>query len=503
MKTKTGIATLCILGALLQILALPGYVLCASPIKIESRLELFVDDYLIESLNGGARLELHHPIPQEIVMVHDAPWEGSGTGYHTIFRDGDIFRMYYKAWDLTITDGKLGPAHPTFGAYAESRDGFTWTKPSLGLFEYKGSKANNIIWDGPGAHDFTPFRDSNPSCRPEERYKAVASGAGFGEGLLAFTSPDGIHWKMLQKEPIITDGAFDTQNLAFYDEIRKEYRTYIRDFKNGIRGIKTATSRDFIHWTKPEWLTYPEAPEEQLYTNQVKPYYRAPHIFIGFPTRYTEREWTEQIQFLPEYEHRQMRAAASQRYGSAITDALFMSSRDGLTFKRWGEAFLRPGLREKENWAYGDNYIAWHLIETPSRIEHSPNELSLYATESYWTENSSKLRRYTLRIDGFVSVNAPLTGGELVTKPFSFTGDKLVLNFSTSGAGSIRVEIQDEAGRAIAGYGLEDCPEIFGDDLERIVYWKNGTDIRGLSDKSIRLRFVMKDADLYSIQFRE
>ena len=91
--------------------------------------------------------------------------------------------------------------------------------------------------------------------------------------------------------------------------------------------------------------------------------------------------------------------------------------------------------------------------------------------------------------------------GEFVTKPLTFKGDQLVINFSTSGVGSIQIEIQDVSGNAIPGFGLEDCPEVFGDDLERIVTWRNGADVSQLSGQPVRLRFLLKDADLYSIRF--
>ena len=144
------------------------------------------------------------------------------------------------------------------------------------------------------------------------------------------------------------------------------------------------------------------------------------------------------MEALPGLEHRLLRRAASEREGSALTDGLFMSSRDARNFRRWDEAFIRPGLRSKDNWVYGDNYQNWGIVETASSIEGAPNELSVYATESYWTGTSSQLRRYTLRIDGFASVGAPLGGGEFVTKPLTFQGQNLVMNFSTSAAGDIR-----------------------------------------------------------------
>ncbi len=471
----------------------------AEPIAIGSRLELMVDDHLIDSMKGTQFL-LHHPVPKEIVVDHNAPCEGSGCGYHAIFRDGDICRMYYHAWHLPVQQGKLGPSHPIMTGYLESKDGLHWVKPKLGLFECEGSKENNIVWTSPGSHDFTPFRDTNPQCKPEAQYKAVA--LGDERGLLAFQSPDAIHWSLMRPEPILTGCAFDTENLAFWDEIRGEYRAYVRDFRDGRRDIRTATSKDFFDWTTPAWLEYPGAPKEQLYTNQVKPYYRAPHIFVGFPTRYIERTWGPSFNAMPEVEHRKMRSSIHQRYGTAVTEGLLMTSRDGLSFHRWKEAFLRPGIERPGEWKYGDNYIAWGMIETPSDMPGAPNELSLYATEGYWTGTSSQLRRYTLRIDGFVSLNAPYDGGETVTKPLTFQGKKLVLNFATSAAGNVLVEIQDEQGKPLDGYRLEDCTDVFGDSLEREVVWKGGADVSKLAGKPIRLRLVMKDADLYSLRFR-
>lgn len=482
-------------------LVLAAAVAAAAPVDIGNRRELLVDDYLIERLGGGAELRMHHPAPREVVLVHDAPWEGSGTGYHTVFVDSDTYRMYYKAWHLDPQEGKLNLPHPTFACYAESDDGIRWRKPELGLFNYEGSKANNIVWTGKGAHDFTPFFDANPDCAPEAKYKAV----GYGNdphGLYAFQSSDGIHWDFLYEAPILTDAAFDTQNLAFWDTVRGEYRVYVRAFAEGVRGIKTATSPDFKTWTKLEWLAYPGAPVQPLYTNQVKPYYRAPHLYIGFPSRYMERGWSPSMEALPEPEHRHLRSSAGNRYGMAITDALLMTSRDGRTFHRWSEAFLRPGLRTAGNWAYGDNYIAWHVVETDSDIENAPRTLSLYATESYWTGDSSKLRRFTLRVDGFVSLHAPFSGGECVTKPFVFSGEALELNFSTSAAGSIRIEVQRADGTPVEGFALEDAPEIFGDGLARVAPWKAGGTLAELAGTPVRLRFVLSDADLYSFRFR-
>ena len=493
----------------------------ADPTDIGTRRELFVDDALIESVSGGARLVLHHPEPREIALDHDAPWEGTGSGYHSVFRDGDKYRMYYKAWHLDVKDGKVNTgSHPLYCCYAESDDGIHWRKPELGLVDFKGSKANNIVLapetfgevkSDPG-HPAV-FRDDNPACPPEARYKAIIRAAK-PHGLLVFQSPDGLHWSLAHPEPVITEGAFDSQNLAFFDPNIGAYRAYWRVFTEGqtdaenwkpggVRAIRTAVSKDLVHWEPWKDLTYVDSPKEELYTNGVKPYSRAPHLLIGFPTRYIDRGWSDSMRALPELAAREDRAKASQRYGTAITEGLMMASRDGVIFKRWNEAFLRPGIERDGTWHYGHQYLAWHPVETQSTLEGAPNELSFYATESYWTGKSSVLRRYALRLDGFVSANAPLSGGELITKPIRFSGKRLALNFSSSAAGGIRVEIQDESGKPLPGFALDDCPEVLGDSLERTVAWKSGADLSALAGQTVRLRFALRDADLFAYRFAE
>ncbi|MBP9223577.1 MAG: hypothetical protein KBF76_06890 [Verrucomicrobiales bacterium] len=498
-------------GSLTMLLSFSGILSAADalPVEIGQRRELMIDDALIESVSGSLELRLHHPQAQEIAIVHDRPWEGSGCGYHSIFHDGEKYRMYYKAWHIMVEKGKLDTKN-RFLCYAESEDGIIWTKPELGLFEYEGSKKNNIvIWDGgpwgeaqpDGAHPAV-FLDQNPNCPPEARFKAIIR-SNKPTGLLVMKSADGIRWSMHHDKPVITDGAFDSQNLAFWDPVRNEYRAYWRIFTNGIRDIRTATSKDLITWTPHHDLKYEDAPPEHLYVNQILPYYRAPHLFIGFPARYIERDGkSPSMGALPDPEHRELRAAASPRYGYAITEGLLMSSRDAVNFHRWPEAFLRPGPERTGQWKYGDNYIAWHLLETKSKLPGAPHELSIYATEGYWTGKQDELRRYTLRLDGFVSANAKMSGGELVTKPVIFSGKELTLNFSSSAAGDLRVAIQNVDGTSIPGFSLDDCPPVFGDSVDRIVQWKNGSDVSALAGKPVRLRFSLHDADLYSYQFR-
>ena len=316
----------------------------------------------------------------------------------------------------------------------------------------------------------------------------------------------------MRDKPVVTKGAFDSQNLAFWDSAAGKYRAYFRTFTKGIttgkvwkpagyRAIRTASSADFLSWSDEADLTYKDSPVEHLYTNQIGPYFRAKHILIGFPTRYIERGWSPAMRALPQPKHRQQRSEAHLRYGTALTEGLLMASRNGVHFERWNEAFLRPGPQRPDTWNYGHNYIAWNSVETKSSLPGAPNELSLYASEGAWIGDSNAMRRYTLRLDGFVSVNAGWKGGALITRPLRFQGNRLGINFATSSAGSIRVEIQDAQGKPIPGFKLEDCPDVFGDEIDRTVEWKAGSDVSDLAGRTVRLRFVLKDADLYALKF--
>ncbi|MBU0596475.1 hypothetical protein KJ567_07315 [Candidatus Bipolaricaulota bacterium] len=436
-------------------------------IDIGSRLELFVDSFLVDSMTGQAERLLHHPQRREVVLTFDKPWEGPFCGYFAVIPDDERVRIYYRGWP----DLKKGD----FTCVAESKDGIHFTRPNVGQFELEGSKENSIVWKGPGCHNFTPFKDANPNAPADQRYKALAS-AGPKSSLVPFVSPDGYQWKMLQKEPVITKGAFDSQNLAFWDTVRGEYVCYFRIFKDGVRDISRCTSKDFIHWSEPEALDYGDAPREHLYTNAATPYFRAPHILLAFPCR-----------FVPD------RKRVAEHKEGGINDGVLMSSRDGLHWERWIEAFLRPGP-DPLCWTDRNNYIAWGLAPT------SDTEISLYWTEHY-RYPTYHLRRGTVRTDGFVSIHAGAEGGEVLTRPLTFDGKALVVNYSTSAIGSLRFELCDGDGKACEGFALADSEKLYGDEIAHEVKWAKGSDVSALVGKPVRLRVQLKDADLYSIRF--
>ncbi|MEX1231457.1 MAG: hypothetical protein WEB58_14515 [Planctomycetaceae bacterium] len=445
-----------------------------TPIDVGSQLQLMWDDVLIDSMQG-LELKLHSPRSAEIVIEKDKPWEDSTMYDPTVIKDGDLYRMWYRT--------NFNSA-PFYTGYAESSDGINWTKPDLGLFEVNGSKENNIVWssgeDRKLGYVLSIFKDENPAAKPEEQYKGVSTIAGGeGAGMYGLVSPDGIHWTRVGDKPMLTGGLFDAHNIVLWDAPREQYLAYARGFFGPIRHIRRASSKDFVNWTPLEYINLGEGELEQLYKNAATPYYRRPDILLMFPKRFMESRKPD-----PKWPY------------PGVSDVVFMFSRDTVHWdRRFREAFIRPGLDQRN----------WHerAIEAgPTLVPTGPGEMSLYYMEHYRTDDVM-IRRGVLREDGIASIHAKFAGGEFVTKPLVFQGNRLTINYSTSAAGSVQIELQDAAGNPIEGYTLADCGEVYGDEIAYLVKWKGSGDMSSLSGRKIRLKVAMKDADLFSFRFSE
>lgn len=313
----------------------------SEPIDIGSRRELVIDRHLIDKLEG-VRLALHRPQPRKVSIRFDKPWEMESPGYTTIVHDEDngVYRMYYRS---SLTPPSFGKKRDTarreVTCYAESRDGLTWTRPSLGLVEFDGSKDNNIMWDGVGSHNLSVMKDANPNCSPDALYKAIGRGkpladepSPYQHGLYMLKSRDGIHWKPIDEKPIITQGKFDSHNIIFWDSVLGTYRAYWRDSRRRAqnvpdgRDVRTATSADGETWEKSQMLQYEpgrrgsadiDGKAHQYCTNGIHPYPRARHILMGFPMRYIDRGWTASTDQLPAPRDRKRVSKQLRRLGTA------------------------------------------------------------------------------------------------------------------------------------------------------------------------------------------
>ncbi len=401
-------------GLLPQIAAL-AVVLTSSgvgAIDIGSRLQLFTDDYLIDALHG-VQLRLNHPMPREIAMVFDAPWEGDTCAYVTVFKDGDRYRMYYRGSTESVEAGTM----PEVTCMAESADGIVWTRPearSIRLQRLKGQQ-HRVGRRRPDC--FTPFKDPNPA---RGRWRAV-QGAGRDASRRRSEGEGGaLRVDLRRRYPLEADARRADHHrrhvrLAEPRVLGRESAASTSATsaisRTAFASSSAATSKDFRAWTAGEEVTYTGAPSEHLYTNAITPYFREPSLYLGFPKR-----------FVPD------RKAVPEHKDVGVSDGVFMSSRDGLHFHLWNEAFIRPGL-DRENWTDRNIMTAWGLLEL------KPGEISLYYSEHY-RHPTNRLTRATIRTDGFCSLHAGGERGEVMTKPFVFSGRELVINYATSAVGA-------------------------------------------------------------------
>jgi len=444
----------------------------AEPIDLGSRWELLVDEFLVAQKQGVA-LKLHEPVKREIVLTTDQPWEGITCAYFSVIQDGNKVLLYYRG-----SSGGSDHSDAQVTCVAESTDGIRFTRPKLGLIEAGGTKDNNVIWRGVESHNFSPFLDTHPNAKPDERYKALGGVKQPGKnwhqgetpgGLYAFASADGVHWKKMRDTPVITKGAFDSQNLAFFDTTRNRYACFSRIFMNKVRAVQSHHSPDFLAWTNGVPHAYAEGvPWEHFYTSATVPCPTAPHLFLSFPKRFVTTR-----KKVPEHEN------------PGVSDAVFMSSRDGVHWDRpFLEAWVRPGP-DLKNWTDRNNMTANGIVVGEA-------EWSLYISEHY-RHADHRIRRLSVRKQGFASMHANAQGGEFTSKPLKISGAKLLLNYATSAAGSLQIDVIDASGKVLAT-----MDDLYGDDFEAPVL-----DLAKLKGQTAQLRVKLKDADLYALRFAD
>ena len=277
---------------------------------------------------------------------------------------------------------------------------------------------------------------------------------------------------------MITKGNFDSMNLAFYDTAAGCYRCYSRyAFEDRVRCIQSCTSRDFLHWTDPVPNQYPDLAEmEQLYTNAATPIPGAEHMLLSLPMRFADHRETTVDCSQSGY----LSGRADVSYRKGLSDCVLMTSRDGVVWDRkLKDAWITGGLSPHE-WTQ-------RSFITLGGVIVRGEDFYLYTEKNYmWNDDGIflyKIPRYR-----FMSLYADDSGGHILTKPLTMTGDTFHLNFATSAYGSIRI-------RVLAEDGTDLCrsPELYGNELSRPVTFP------GLAGKTVRLSISLNAAHLYAM----
>jgi len=467
-----------------------------------TRTEVFADGIMADSLKG-ASLRQHAPEYRNVAIAFDKPWDSQLTGYFSVVQRGNGALLYYRG---RLDENIGGNTHvqdtddAQVTGLAVSDDGVRFEHRPTHVLDLPAYPDNNLVWRGVISHNFTAFYDENPNCPENERFKAVGGlspafyRADIPNGLFILVSPDGVHWKKTGAPGVFGDTALDSQNAIFYDTHAGLYRCYMRTWarmvddgkplyceeafgdKDGrnIRAIQSATSADLAHWSKPVANEYGDRPLQQFYTNSVVPMPGAEHVLLSFPNR-----------FFPE------RKRVSEHYKHGISDTCLMASRDGVNWKRlFMEAWIRPGI-ERENWKDRCRMVARGMHVA------ADGTLSVYVGAHFRSE-SIHLDRCTLRPCGFVSVNAPWSGGEVLTPALRYGSGTLRLNYSTSAGGGVRADVVDA--ETLEPLCEREAPVLYGDAYqEAYPGWQANEAFAG---RPVRLRFRLWDADVYAFSIR-
>ncbi len=451
---------------------------------------LFLDPEILVA-SDGVRLSVNPPRREPVDFPARQPWERMRGLYLSVVEEDGRLRMWYGCRSgAGRTDKHV--------CYAESDDGVVWRTPELGLVDFGGSTANNLVVMD--TMEGAVFRD--PNAPADSRYRGTWQ--RLPEGLTLFTSPDGYRWTP-RNEPLLRFWC-DTANVSFWDERIGKYVGYVRAWKDGPPSIRR---RKVARWeahsveeplgvepTKehPDPCLLPhvtcelpvvmecdalDPPGTDIYTSGVTSYAPAPRYYCAFPVLYHH---------FPEPDEGPYR-------NSGRTETHFMGSTDGVRWHRYDRATYagpRPGenmlymgrglvVRGDELWQYGVAY----------RTPHGDVQRRLRETDG-------TICRFTQRLDGFVSAEAGHRGGRFVTRPIEFGGGRLRLNANAGALGSIRVGLREEGGKPLAG-----CRPVEGNGTRLPVRWE-GDRIHGeLAGRRLRIAVEMSRCKLYSFTWSD
>jgi hypothetical protein len=450
----------------------------------------------------GIRLEAVRARKSGPVLKPDEPWEGVIFAPSLMLDDGR-YRMWYESVPPEHVGGGE-PGHRNLLLYAESKDGRTWEKPTIGRVEYGGSTENNIVYGGGllpdrGYHGGSVFLD--PSCPPEERYKVIHLGflsdddfaryrkerredgvdplsegtRGRHGAVFGATSSDGIVWEPIS-DPLVLQSS-DTQNTAYYDEFLGKYVAFLRTWVLRKRSIGRTESTSFKRFPLPETIIWPGPelePSDLWYSNAKTSYPGAPDYHLLFPKRWNVAE-----------------------------DRFFVHmavSPDGIM---WafppGSQVLVPG--ERGEWDTGGADVGCGMVALPDdrigvpfigwRVPHKYTRdvpLGEIGIASW-----DRGRLVALKAEG---------KGEFRTTYITFEGERLHLNLRTTHAGEVRVGVVGEDHQEIPGRGIDECDPASGNCLAWEVTWNGEPSIGHEPGSPVAFRLRMASAELYAMEFK-
>ena len=436
--------------------------------EIKSQKFMFFDDWPYEYSRGFERKQ-GKPVKYDgnPILVPDRAHEYSRVSlYGTILREGDLYKMWYPAFGMGVkTVANL--------CYAESKDGFKWIKPDLDIVP-----GTNIILDESHQVRGQSIIMDKSEENPERKYKFLVR-PGHISSVVSYVSPDGIHWKILDKNAINADSDSHI-GLIRHPETRM-YLATMRKLK-GDRRVWLSTSNDFENWTDPvlvKELDICQSMQTQIYGLQMT-YYGA--YILGLVSYYNTFEddlvgWGKM---------------------DGTMDIGFAYSRSGYC---WHEGFIEDRFMEisgKGNWDGTMIIPASHMILNEDEVRIYYAGCDHTHKPPYSPENKLCIGAASIRPDGFTYLEAGDDEAEIFTRIFAISSPGFTMNANAS-KGKISVQICDGLGKPVKGFDFDDFISITEDGLYIPLEWKNRPDQSVLLNKQIRLRIKDQNAKLYSV----
>ncbi len=449
---------------------------------------LFLDAFVVEA-QGGLTRAFHaaEKFAGNPVVKRDKPWEGVSaiTGpyvYGTVFWEGEKLRLWYEVHNKGTHTG-----------YAESLDGIAWTKPELGIIEFEGSKANNLVVSafqraatGGQCHNASVIRRPKETD-PQKRYALYGFDNGAGHARVAF-SPDGLHWKFApETEKKAMFSSSDVVNF-FYDPYKARYVVTWKTRNRRGRAAGVAWSDDGLTWTKPfdgpVFVADDLDPDAtQIYGMPVFPYQG---LYIGQPWMYNARYF---------------------KYGDYATQRMYEAQEDSprtmevqLAWSWDLVNWTRPPAREQFIPRGAEGQWDDGMLCTARAPVVVGDKLYFYYGGCDGRHDDKRVNASiglaTLRLDGFCSMSAGATEGWLITRREASREPVVTINAKTAKDGFVTAEILDRKNRVIPGFSRQDCVAFAGDSVRHELKWKSAV----LPEKTVdwKIRFWLKNADLFS-----
>lgn len=474
-----------------KMMAVPYLETHQKTIPINVGRQLFVDDYLIESTDLNSIQ--HYPVPGKSnpVLTPDKEWESNTSGpYAAPFSDGiwfDEMDNKYKMWYLA---GKSNSGS-YYTCYAESDDGIRWIKPDLGIF------GNTNIVDTCNRDASTMWLDKSEKD-PLKRYKMfnVEHDRIYRRFQVVLKySYDGIHWSK-----------GEAQSGDIFDRTTFFYNPFLRKWVLSMRSDSDiGRSRSYAEHEDPELLV--------SLTHRMRKDVKDANItfWLGADDREPRNPRFQGID--PQLYNLDAIAYESLMLGffsiwqgpdNDVTakegiqkrnEVLIGYSRDGF---HWSRPSHKPfmGVNESPgawNWANSQSVCGMPVIKNDSLYFYSSGRrLNLEKKDTHLS-----VGLYTLRRDGFVSMNAD-DSGYLTTRELKFSGKYLFINADIPEEGEMRVEVLDENNNVFKGYGKADCIPMKGNSTKYMIRWKGHDNILEFVNKPVHFRFLLTRGALYS-----